>query len=349
MTGWGKRPTDVADRAVTAYRVPSPGADDLVAWPEAFGTRFMVHVDVEEEFDWHRPLDSTNRSTSAMRAFPAAQRRFADHGVPLTALVDHPVATDARAVDLLSEGLADGRSAIGAQLHGWVTPPLRPLSPGDSYAGNLPRMEEAAKIDTLTRAITRAFGIAPRIFRSGRYGIGPNTLPLLAEHGYLVDSSVRAHYDYSGDGGPDFRDVGSAAYRVGGLVELPFTTVFAGRLRARGPSLYDGLGGVPMARAAMARAGLLQRVSLTPEDMPVADALQAVDVAIDQGTRLLVFAFHSPSLEPGHTPYVRTADDLATFWRWWTLIFARLEQRGVAPASLDDVIAATRSTTGIAG
>jgi len=111
MTGWGKRPTDVADRADReepvpgGYRVPPPAPGDLVAWPDAFGTRFMVHVDVEEEFDWARPLDPANRSTEAMRAFPAAQRRFADHGVPLTALVDHPVATDPRAVDLLAEGL----------------------------------------------------------------------------------------------------------------------------------------------------------------------------------------------------------------------------------------------------
>jgi hypothetical protein len=328
-------------KRVTPYRAPMPAARDLIRWPDTFGTRFMVQVDVEEEFDWSRPLDPANRSTEAIRALPGAHRRFAERGVPLTLFVDHPVATDPRAVDLIGTAVAGTPSAIGAQLHAWVTPPLRPLGFGDSYAGNLPPGEEAAKIDTLTEAITRGFGTAPLIFRSGRYGIGPATIALLAQRGYRIDSSVRAHYDYRDDGGPDFRDVGSAAYRVGGLVELPFTTVFDGRLRRRGAALYDTIGKVPHARGVFARAGLLQRVSLTPEDMPIADALRAVDGALADGLRLLVFSFHSPSLEPGHTPYVRNADDLARFWDWWAAMLDRLAALGVTPVGLAEVIAAS--------
>ncbi len=341
MTEWGKRSTDVADCAAPPYRASPPHARDLIAWPDAFGTRFMVHVDVEEEFDWSRPLDHANRATTAMRAFPAAHRRFADRGVPLTSFVDHPVASDPAAVDILSASLADGRSAIGAQLHGWVTPPLVGPTLGDGYAGNLPRALEAAKIDRLTDTLSAAFGASPLIFRSGRYGIGRDTFDLLAERGYCIDSSIRAHYDYRVDGGPDFRDIGSAAYRVDALVELPFTTMFSGLMRHRGATLYDALGRVPRARGLFARAGLLQRVSLTPEDMPIRDALQAVDAAIESGLRLLVFSFHSPSLEPGHTPYVRDAADLAQFWRWWDVMLDRLEARGVTPAGLADVIDAS--------
>lgn len=328
----------MADRAAPPYRLPPPAAHDLVTWPEAFGTRFMVHVDVEEEFDWSRPFDPADRATSAMRAFPAAHRRFADRGVPLTSFVDHPVVSDPASVDILAATLTDGRSAIGAQLHGWVTPPFAEASPGDGYAGNLPHALEAAKIASLTDALAAAFGAAPLIFRSGRYGIGPGTIDLLAARGYRIDSSIRARYDYRADGGPDFRAVGSAAYRVGPLVELPFTTMFAGLMRHRGSGLYDALGSIPRARGVFARAGLLQRVSLTPEDMPIRDALQAVDAAVESGLRLLVFSFHSPSLEPGHTPYVRDARDLAQFWQWWDVMLDRLEACGITPAGLTEVI-----------
>ena len=59
--------------------------------------------------------------------------------------------------------------------------------------------------------------------------------------------------------------------------------------------------------------GLLSRVALTPEDMPIDDAIKAVRVAVGEGVPVLNFAFHSPSLVPGHTPYVRTAADLVRF------------------------------------
>jgi hypothetical protein len=32
---------------------------------------------------------------------------------------------------------------------------------------------------------------------------------------------------------------------------------------------------------------------------------------------VLVFSFHSPSLAPGFTPYVRNEDDLLRFYDWW--------------------------------
>ncbi|PAX08458.1 polysaccharide deacetylase family protein [Sphingomonas lenta] len=330
----------MADRA-QPYREPPPAADALVRWPDRWGTRFLLTVDVEEEFDWGAPLDRAQRSTTAMRAFPDAHRRFADQGAPLTCLVDHPIATDPASVEVLREVLADGRSAIGAQLHAWVNPPFEEeRRAGDSFPGALPETLEAAKLDRLTDAIAGAFGTPPRIYRAGRYGIGPNTRRLLRERGYLADSSVRAHYSYVGEGGPDFGAVGNHAYRVDGLLELPLTTVFTGRARAAGARLFGPLGMLPRGRGVAARSGLLSRVALTPEGMPLADALRAVDIAVGDGVRLLVFSFHSPSLAPGHTPYVRDAEDLRRFWAWWTAMFARLERLGVRAASLDEVLAA---------
>ncbi|WP_260600281.1 polysaccharide deacetylase family protein [Sphingomonas endolithica] len=302
-------------------------------------------VDTEEEFDWNAPLDSLNRSVTAIAALPAAHQWFAARGVPMTYLVDHPVATDPASADILRGVIADGRSAIGSQLHPWVNPPLdEQMVPRNTFVGNLPDALQAAKLDVLTDAITAAVGMPPRIFRAGRYGIGPATLQLLADRGYRIDSSMRSVYDYSAEEGPDFSAIGSHAFRCGpaaSIVELPLSTVFTGCARRGGARLYRALGRLPRARGVFSRLGLLSRVALTPEDMPLADALEAIAVAIGEGVRVLNFAFHSPSLVPGHTPYVRDAADLAAFYHWWDVVLHDLDRRGVRPASLDDLITAS--------
>ena len=135
--------------------------------------------------------------------------------------------------------------------------------------------------------------------------------------------------------------IGSEAYRLGSLIEVPLTSVFTGALRGRGPGLYPVLGRVPHGRGIAARSGLLQRIALTPEDMPIEQALAAVRIAVrDEGQRLLTFSFHSPSLEPGHTPYVRDARDLDRFWHWWDRMFAELDALGVRPTTLEAMLAA---------
>jgi hypothetical protein len=328
-----------SDGAVPGYRVPPPSAADLIAWPEDFGTRFTIFVDTEEEFDWDAPLGRDNHALSHVAAIPEAHRRFADRGVPLTYMVDYPIATDPVAIDMLRSVLADGVSAVGTQLHPWVNPPFdEALTPANSFAGNLPEALEAAKIDALTGAIATAFGVTPRAYRAGRYGIGPSTFRLLAARGYRLDSSMRSSYRYSDEGGPDFAAIGNHGFRVGPMIELPLTTVFTGLARRGGIGLYNALSKLPKGRGLFARTHLLSRVALTPEEMPLADAREAVAVAVGEGVRVLNFSFHSPSVAPGHTPYVRDAADLAAFHHWWDRIFADLERRGVAPASLGQII-----------
>lgn len=315
-----------------------------VRWPETFGTRFTIFVDVEEEFDWSAPLAADQRAVSNVAALPAADRRLRDLGGLPAYLVDHPVATDPAAIDVLLELAGRPSGEIGAQLHPWVNPPIEePASAGAGYVGNLPAASERAKLQALTSAISAAVGRTPRVYRAGRYGIGPATLALLADAGFLIDSSMRARFDYRADGGPDFSGVGAAAFRNGpedAILEMPLTTVFTGVLRAIGPGLYPRLRGRRLARGGLARAGLLSRVPLTPEGVPVEDALEAVRVALGEGLRVLNFAFHSPSLVPGNTPYVRDTRDLGALLGWWDAVLQLLARRGVTAASVDDVVRA---------
>ncbi len=323
------------------FRVPAPLPDSIIDWPADFGTRFAVFVDTEEEFDWSAPFDRDSRGVHHIAAVPAAHARFAAHGVALTYLVDYPIATSPEAVDVLSGLIEDGRSAIGTQLHPWVNPPfVEEINNINSFTGNLPLELQEAKLAELTDVIAAAFGAPPIAYRAGRYGIGPQTLDLLARHGYRVDTSMRSGYDYSIENGPDFSGIPNHAFRAGEMIELPLTTVFTGWGRRGGAGLHRALGRFPKGHGSASRLGMMSRVALTPEDMPLAEAEEAVRVALGEGLRLLNFAFHSPSLEPGHTPYVRDAADLAAFFRWWDAIFALLDRLGAAPASLAEIVAA---------
>lgn len=325
------------------FRPPVPTPDRFVRWPADFGQRFTICVDTEEEFDWSRPFARENRAVTTTAAVPAATRRFADLGAALTFLVDHPIATDPASIAAIGQALVDGGAAVGSQLHPWVNPPFHEaVTVANSYPGNLPAALEAAKLDVLGAAITSAFGVVPRIYRAGRYGIGANTHGLLAARGYVVDSSMRARFDYSAQGGPDFSRIGNDAFVTdqSGLIELPLTTVDTGVLRGAGGVLYRAMAHVPRGRGVLARTGLLNRVALTPEGIPLREALEAVRVVVGEGLPLLNFSFHSPTLVAGYTPYARDAAGVAAFWAWWDGVLGLLARLGVRNVGAKELVAA---------
>lgn len=310
-------------------------------WPLTFGRRFVVTIDTEEEFDWSAPGATDDYDVSAIAALPPMQDRLAAHGVSPIYMVDYVVAASEFAAAILRDLLArDPATAIGAQLHSWVTPPLGSGARVETFAGNLPREVEAAKLDRLVAMIERALGRRPCIYRAGRYGVGPNTFQALAARGFRIDASMRARFDYSAQGGPDFTLVSPRPFALdeAELVELPLTTIYTGMLRQYGAWLHPLLGRLPRARGVFARSKLLSRVPLTPEGTPAREACRAIAVAAGSGERLLQLTFHSPSLVPGHTPYVRDAAQLARFHAWWDEVLPALARYGYLPASLGEVL-----------
>lgn len=321
-----------------------PGAGQRVRFAPGFGQRFIVTVDTEEEFDWSQPLGRTGHGLSHVPRLARFQQFCEGLGVMPIYLIDYPIATDPAAVEALGEAVAAGRAEVGVQLHPWVSPPHdEEVNVFNSYAGNLPTELEAAKFNTLRDAIEQAFGKAPLIYRAGRYGVGPASATILRNAGLAIDTSVRARFDYSSTGGPNFRDHPVTPWWVdqpGGLMELPLTTVFWGMLRQQGPLLYPQLWRMPKLRGLLARMAMLERIPLTPEGVSIEEAIKGIDIALDDGLPVLVFSFHSPSLRPGLTPYVRDEDGLDRLYDWWRAVFAYLRQREVRPATVADILAA---------
>jgi hypothetical protein len=124
-------------------------------------------------------------------------------------------------------------------------------------------------------------------------------------------------------------------------MELPLTTVYWGALARAGAWLYPRLWRVPQLRGALARVGLLERIPLTPEGVNEVEARRGIEVAVQEDLPVLVFSFHSPSLQPGHTPYVRSEDELNAFYSWWRTVFAMLERLEVRPTTVAQIMAAT--------
>ena len=63
----------------------------------------------------------------------------------------------------------------------------------------------------------------------------------------------------------------------------------------------------------LANLGLLNTVTLTPEGISAREQIQLLETQLRRGYRTFVLHYHSPSLLPGHTPYVRTDADLTRF------------------------------------
>ena len=314
-----------------------------VRFKEGFGQRYLLTVDTEEDFDWNEPLARTAHRIDSVARLRKFQQFCEGRGVVPVYLVDYPIATSPLAAELLRVPLAEGRAEIGVQLHPWVNPPNEEeVTQFNSFAGNLPPHLERAKLQKLHEAILTNFGQAPLIYRAGRYGIGPNTAAILREAGIAIDTSARARFDYSDAGGPNFQHLPVLPWWVGepgSLLELPLTTVYSGLLRKLGPKLFPITWRLPGLRGVLARMGLLERIPLTPEGVTVEEALRGVDVAVKDGLPVMVLSFHSPSLYPGHTPYVRSQADLDDLYDWWRIVFARLGERGVLPTSVREIMA----------
>ena len=280
-----------------------------------------VVVDTEEEFDWGQPLAAANTAVRAMRAQARAHAVFARYGVRPTYVIDWPVADQDDGWRPLHELYQDGLCEIGAHLHPWVTPPAEEVvCNANSYPGNLPPALERDKLSRLVERIGERFGARPTVYKAGRYGVGPATAGILDELGFEIDASVVPGTDLRRFEGPDFTACGARPYWFGRgrrLLEIPLSVAYTGALAGAGAALYppaaSPLGLRLHVPGVLARTGLLERITLTPEGVVHEEHRRLVRTMLASGHRIFSFTYHSPSLAPGNTPYVADEPGLRAF------------------------------------
>ena len=282
----------------------------------------MVLIDVEEEFDWDAHFDRQATVTAHLSRLSGAIDLCQGFGIVPVGVCTYPVVAQETSAALIEALVSSGRMIAGAHLHPWVTPPHEEIvEPRNSFPGNLPRALEAAKLAQLTEAITLAVGSRPQIYQAGRYGVGAATRELLRDQGYLVDMSVCPPFDYSSEGGPDFSHEGNDLFWYGSgddrLLSVPITGAFVGAARSWAPGLFKAASRPNLGWAhlpgILARTGLVERLRLSPEGQTVADMQRLTRSLYADGCRVFTFSFHSPSLLPGRTSYVRSEDDVSDF------------------------------------
>jgi len=92
----------------------------------------------------------------------------------------------------------------------------------------------------------------------------------------------------------------------------------------------------------LARSSLLERIRLTPEGADLAANIRLARSLYDQGCRIFSFTYHSPSLVPGMTPYVRSGQQLLRFLdtmdRFFSFFIKELGGRPSEPLEIYDLL-----------
>lgn len=308
-----------------AQRPLTPADPDLayepVVVPQDRPPMLFVVVDTEEEFDWHAPFSRSSTSVRAIRALDVLHRVLDPFAVRPTYVIDYPVATQPEGYEVIRELAESGRCNVGAHLHPWVTPPLsEPVNAVNSFGCNLEPALQEAKIATLLDAIQQNVGIRPITYKAGRYGLGRSTIPVLQRLGFAIDVSIIPLMDFSNASGPDFEAFDSQPFFFGlghRILEVPCTQGFAGFARRLGLPLHhlsdSRLGRQVKATGVLSRSGALNKIMLSPEGSRLNEMQAVTRALLGDGLRTFSLTFHSSSLEPGHTPYVRTSQDLSEF------------------------------------
>ena len=299
-------------------------AERLPASAIALGApRLIVIVDTEEAFDWTKSHSRSASNVAHIAEQARAQQIYERYHLRPIYVVDYPVATQEIGYRPLREWLEDNRCEVGAHLHPWVNPPFdEELCPRNTYPGNLSPELERAKLSRLTEAVEENFHVRPKVYKAGRYGIGPATDATLDQLGYQVDVSVVPQTDFGAVEGPDFRGIEVDPFWFGPsyrLLEIPLTVGWYGLMRRQGAGLQrllmTDLGMALHLPGIFARLGLFERIRLTPEGMIFAELKRLTDTMLAMGKRVFCLSYHSPSLVAGNTPYVRDDADRARFLR----------------------------------
>jgi hypothetical protein len=286
--------------------------------PPADGRPVLVTmVDAEEAFDWTRPFSRDALDVTSMGAQHLAHRVFERHGVKPLYLADYPVASQDSGRAPLRELLQSGLCDVGAQMNPWMTPPfdgtVHDRNTGDDH---LPVLLELEKARRLTEELAKAFGEAPRIYRTHPCGLGPRTADVLKRLGYLADTSVAPCRQPGGEDGGDHWGLSAQPYwvdRERRLMEIPVTGALVGQLARRHNS---------WPASSFSRPGMPEPIRLSPEDMALPEAKRLVRFMLADGHRVFTVSYHSPSLVPGKTPHVRTAAEVDRFLAWLDAFYA---------------------------
>jgi hypothetical protein len=310
-----------------------------------------VTIDTEED-NWGE-YARESYSVDNIARIRALQDLFDERGIRPTYLVTYAVATDAAAVDLLARYREEGRCEIGTHPHPWNTPPVEEERTAfNSYISHLPDTLQFLKLKTLHDTIARNFGAAPTSYRSGRWGFSDGIARHLVKLQYKVDTSISPRSDWREYEGPDYSACTHEpfVYRLepsrddpgGTLLEVPATIGFvqASAMAARAHRAIARR--APYTRRVLRALDLmrvLNHAALSPETTDTARMIRLARALLARGTTVLNFFFHSPTLLPKCSPFVRTEGDATRFVERIDRFLQFANDTGLQPVTMSELTA----------
>lgn len=312
--------------------------------------KLIVTIDTEED-NWgsYHPKEY---SLQSIERIPELQGLFDEYGIIPTYLITYSVATDPRAVSILKKIVERGRCEIGTHCHPWNTPPFDDVgTERNSMLCNLPGDLQFRKIECLHQAIVNHFNIVPVSFRAGRWGYGREVATALDKFGYKVDSSILSFYDWTDQFGPNFSKISPEPYRfdpehhlvpapAGRIVEVPATIAYLQTDFGLSNTVFNLLRKKPLNRLRLIgildRLGLLNKIWLSPEQASAGEMIALMKTLIRKRFPVANLFFHSPTLEPGWTPYVKTEEDRRAFMNRIREVLRFAKENGIEPISLSE-------------
>ncbi|MEO8362149.1 MAG: hypothetical protein ABI672_19125 [Vicinamibacteria bacterium] len=310
---------------------------------------FMVGIDTEADDQW--TLEGRKRlSVENARALPRLQALCEKYAVRPSYLVTHEMATREPSRSILRDLAATGTCEIGAHLHPWSSPPYREEDLIGRYPSQLDDALLATQLKELTEAIETSLGVRPVSYRAGRHGFDTRSLKILADLGYVVDTSVDPLFNERRKGGPSFAGAPVAPYwpslsdvREAGaskVLEIPVSSATSPWLPKSLEKQFTSLPSIPW-RGYLKRLGI-RAVWLRPSYSSIEDAKALASSLVARGVPTLNMLFHSSELVAGGSPYNKTESDVDRFFERLEKIFEhimkRLDARGVTYRECADAL-----------
>jgi hypothetical protein len=316
---------------------------------------FIISIDTEGDNQWEFGSDLTVKN---IQYVPRFQELCEKYQIRPTYLVTTEVCDDTYSRELFSDYSRNDRAEIGAHMHLWTTPPFedrdgfRHNDASHGFASELSDELLIAKLDNLTEHIASAFGKRPTSFRSGRYGFNSNVASVLAEAGYLVDSSVTPLLSWAsykglpeGLGGPDFIDSTPFPYNYDlngkSLIEIPVTILATSfplnRLQVVSRYFFRHVDHSFILRAFRKLFFPDQPLWFRPNPwMTINHFGELIDESLRIDLPYIVMMFHSSELMPGCSIYRPDNDSIEKLYTLLENFFILLKNKNIASVTLTE-------------
>ena len=288
----------------------------------------MITIDTEETGLWSGQFQSIYNEVDHIRAIHRLQEILDRYDVKPSYLIDYPIASKKESANIIRVIFERGKCEIGAHMHPWCCPPFsETLTNKNSYFCYLNEDLQEKKLTSLTEAIKENFGFVPQVFRAGRFGFEERQAKLLRKFGYLVDSSVRAFSDFSFEEGPDFSCKNCSPYWIeednkqdisNKVLEVPVSVGFNRNNFEFWNNILKKVGTNYFLKkfhmiGILDRLSIVRKIVASPEHEDL-ERLKNLAICMEkEGMSVTNIYFHSSSLKPGGSPYVRSEEELEIF------------------------------------